>query len=341
MRDSGKMIFLYGGMIGVPLLMLLYIGMFFVNPNFYLIGDPFNALLLALIGIGLIALSVVGLYETFVHRRAPLSGIALKTNSIERVIKEGQHGEEGRVISVNVRRYNNAARRFDLQTYRVKEGKLQTVLGALLNIKAYADPTLSIRYSCRMGICGSCGMVVNGRPVLACETNLLNHVDGNNEITIEPMQGHPLLKDLVTDFDDFFGKHISVNPHIERHNEKDKYSDRKEYMQTRGEVEKFLPYSFCIMCGLCLDACPVVNSNPNFVGPQALSQAYRYHMDSKDQAGTKRLLDIDKVDGVWGCEFAGSCSKACPKGVDPASAIQLLKSDVMAHMLEKGENDKV
>ena len=89
------------------------------------------------------------------------------------------------------------------------------------------------------------------------------------------------------------------------------------------------------MCGLCLDACPVVNSNPNFVGPQALSQAYRYHADSRDQGGKKRLFDVDTVDGAWGCEFAGSCSKACPKGVDPAAAIQLLKGEIMKNISKR------
>jgi succinate dehydrogenase / fumarate reductase iron-sulfur subunit len=145
------------------------------------------------------------------------------------------------------------------------------------------------------------------------------------------MQGHPLLKDLATDFDDFFEKHMSVQPRLYRIDAKEQYAAKKEYHQTREEVDRFLPYSYCIMCGLCEDACPRVNTNPNFKGPQALAKEYRYYADSRDQLGKKRLLDADRLDGVWGCEFAGACSKVCPKGVDPAAAIQLLKTELMSN----------
>ncbi|MDE1860092.1 MAG: succinate dehydrogenase/fumarate reductase iron-sulfur subunit [Candidatus Micrarchaeota archaeon] len=247
---------------------------------------------------------------------------------------------KGRIITVRIKRFNSTTKNFETETYRAKADELQTVLGALLDIKAYSDPTLSMRYSCRMGICGSCGMEVNGKPVLACETNLLSSLDTNGEIEVQPMHGHPLLKDLVTDFDSFFEKHKSVGANLYRKDEKEQYEAKRIYKQTSGQTEKFLPYSFCIMCGLCLDACPVVNSNPNFVGPQALSQVYRYNADSRDQGAANRLVGIDSIDGVWGCEFAGSCSKVCPKGVDPASAIQLLKGDAMKGFFEKGDVDE-
>ena len=91
------------------------------------------------------------------------------------------------------------------------------------------------------------------------------------------------------------------------------------------------------MCALCIDACPVTNTNPDFVGPQALSQVYRYHKDSRDQEGQKRLDYVDTLTGAWGCEYAGACSKVCPKGVDPAAAIQMLKAELVENSL--GLND--
>jgi succinate dehydrogenase / fumarate reductase iron-sulfur subunit len=203
---------------------------------------------------------------------------------------------------------------------------LTTVLDALIGINESEDKKISMRYSCRMGICGSCAMVINGRPALACETNVLR--EQSNTITVEPMHGHPILRGLVTDFDDFFEHHKAMKPWIMRNNPSEKYSHEKEFMQTDAQRDNFLPFSECIKCGLCVDACPVSNINKNFAGPQALAQAYRYYADSKDQAGDKRLEYLDTGDNVWGCEFSGSCSKVCPKSVDPAFAIQLLKTAI-------------
>jgi succinate dehydrogenase / fumarate reductase iron-sulfur subunit len=129
-----------------------------------------------------------------------------------------------------------------------------------------------------------------------------------------------------------------------REDKREKYKLGEAFGQSQEDVERFLPYSYCIMCGLCLDACPVINSNPKFIGPQALSQAYRYHKDNRDQAGDARLDLIDKIEGVWACEFAGSCSEVCPKGVGPAAAIQLLKAEAIGRKQggadpKKGEDD--
>lgn len=215
------------------------------------------------------------------------------------------------------------------KSYELRLDRFETVLSALLHIKESLDPTLAVRYSCRMGVCGSCGMVVNGRPRLACETNVYSL--GSAEISVGPMEGHPLLRDLVCDFDEFFENHSSVDPWLVRTDVEEKFSSAKEFPQTRSEQDQYLPFANCIKCGLCVDACPVANTNPTFVGPQALSQALRYNLDSRDQGSDIRLELIDRLEGVWGCEFAGSCSRVCPKGVDPALAIQLLKLDVAKH----------
>ena len=326
MRASRYTIFMYGAIIGVPVLMMLtVIGLLENNHYAYTV-------LPVLLGVAASVFAVTGFFETFAHGRYEGSANRLE-DGIESVNKVAPRNTGGKIVTFVLKRFNNSTKALDSATYKVRATERTTVLGALLEIKDYQDNTVSVRCNCRMGVCGSCGMVVNGKPVLACETGALNAAE-NEVVEVSPMLGHPLLKDMVTDFDDFFERHKSVEPHLYREDTKEKYAAKKEYSQSQKELDKFLPYSYCIMCGLCLDACPVVNSNPNFIGPQALSQTYRYHADSRDQKGKKRLFDVDSMDGVWGCEFSGSCSKACPKGVDPAGAIQLLKGDLMKSLPE-------
>jgi succinate dehydrogenase / fumarate reductase iron-sulfur subunit len=166
-------------------------------------------------------------------------------------------------------------------------------------------------------------MVINGRPRLACETNVFSL--GTERIRIGPMEAHPVVRDLVTDFDEFFQKHKSVTPWLVRADEEEKFRAEKEYSQTTSQVDNYLDFAHCISCGLCVDACPVNNTNLRYVGPQALAQAHRYNSDSRDQGERLRLDALDTMEGVWGCEYAGACSEVCPKGVDPALAIQLTK----------------
>jgi succinate dehydrogenase / fumarate reductase iron-sulfur subunit len=244
---------------------------------------------------------------------------------------DDNENQKMRKVSLEVRTYDPQAGRFVTNTYNIETSGFSTVLESLIHIKETIDPKLSFRYSCRMGICGSCGMVVNGEPRLACETVLSREKPGT--IRVAPMQGHPLLKGLVPDFDDFFEKHKEVMPWIIRKNKAEKYSSKKEYPQTDAEIDKFLPFAECIKCGICTDACPVANTNKEFLGPQALAQSYRYYEDSKDQGATERLGKLDTMEGIWGCEFSGSCSRACPKSVDPALAIQLLKSEVARYRI--------
>jgi succinate dehydrogenase / fumarate reductase iron-sulfur subunit len=222
--------------------------------------------------------------------------------------------------------FNPDSESFVSTSRNIEVTNLTTVLEALIGINERESKKVPVRYSCRMGICGSCAMVINGRPRLACETNIFR--EQSDTITVEPMRGHPILRGLVTDFDDFFKHHRSVKPWIIREDPAEKYSVGKEFPQTEEQRDAFLPFAECIKCGLCVDACPVSNIRKDFKGPQALAQAYRYYADSKDQARDSRLDYLDSMDNVWGCEFSGSCSKVCPKSVDPAFAIQLLKGEI-------------
>jgi succinate dehydrogenase / fumarate reductase iron-sulfur subunit len=242
-----------------------------------------------------------------------------------------QLGKEQKTFTLVVKRLDPGTRAFVEKSFQVEADRFTCVLDILIAVKEKQDHTLSMRYSCNMGICGSCGMVINGKPRLACETNVYSL--GSGTIHVGPMEAHPLLKDLVTDFDDFFAKHKSVTPWLVRKDTEEKYRAEKEYHQTRAQVDYFLDFAHCIKCGLCVDACPVSNTNVHFLGPQALGQAYRYNSDSRDQGEEQRLDSLDRMDGVWGCEFAGACSEVCPKGVDPALTIQQLKLDIMKRRL--------
>jgi succinate dehydrogenase / fumarate reductase iron-sulfur subunit len=232
---------------------------------------------------------------------------------------------------LKVKRWQPDTASFTESSYQVQADRFSTVLDALLSVKEKQDNTLALRYSCNMGICGSCGMVINGMPRLACETNIFSLE--SKMITVGPMEAHPLVRDLVTDFDEFFEKHRGVLPWLIRRDTDEKFRAEKEYPQTERQVDNFLNFAHCISCGLCVDACPVSNTNVDFVGPQALGQAHRYNSDSRDEGEKLRLDKLDRMDAVWGCEFAGACSRVCPKGVDPALAIQLTKLALMKYRL--------
>ncbi|MEP0826369.1 MAG: succinate dehydrogenase iron-sulfur subunit [Nitrososphaera sp.] len=210
-----------------------------------------------------------------------------------------------------------------------------TVLDALLYAKAYKDASIGIRYSCRMASCGSCGMKINGIPRLACYTKV-SELEGST-ITVEPLANFPHIRDLVTDFTQFFRHHHDVKPYIQ--NEHADIVDRtklSEFIQSPEELDKFLQFSYCIKCGLCYSACPTAATDTKFPGPQALAQAYRYFIDNRDTAGKDRMNLVDDRHGIWRCHFAGSCSSVCPKGVDPALGIQLLRG----HLLGFSKNEK-
>ena len=194
------------------------------------------------------------------------------------------------------------------------------VLDALNYVKDQLDGSLAFRWSCRMGICGSCGMMVNGVPQLTCETLLINFAPG--PVRIAPLDHFPVVKDLVIEMDDFLGKLQKVRPWIVR---KDDFVPTREFLQTPKQLEAFKQFSLCINCMLCYAACPVYGLDPSFTGPAALALAERYNLDSRDGAKDDRAEVIASSEGIWECTFVGECTKVCPKNVDPAGAIQQAK----------------
>jgi fumarate reductase iron-sulfur subunit len=207
------------------------------------------------------------------------------------------------------------------QNYEVPFHEDWVVLDALNYIKDRLDGSLSYRWSCRMGVCGSCGMMVDGEPQLTCATFLSHCLPG--PVRVEPLRYFPVMRDLVIDMTDFMGKLQSVKPWIIRGEEKP--LSQGEYLQTPDELEAYKQFSMCINCMLCYAACPVYGLDPQFVGPAAIALAQRYNKDSRDQGTSHRLDVLSQHEGIWGCTFVGECSKVCPKEVDPAGAIQQYK----------------
>ncbi|MGN9842356.1 succinate dehydrogenase iron-sulfur subunit [Nonomuraea sp. H19] len=193
------------------------------------------------------------------------------------------------------------------------------VLDGLNYIKDQLDGSLSYRWSCRMGVCGSCGMTVNGEPRLTCGTFLSEY--GEGPVEIEPLKGFPVIRDLVVDIDDFLAKLSSVRPWLIREGEDLPLTT--EYAQTPEQLEAYKQYSMCINCMLCYSACPVYVLDPDFLGPAAIALAQRYNLDSRDMGDRFDVLNLDEA--VWGCTFVGECTRVCPKHVDPAEAIQRYK----------------
>lgn len=207
------------------------------------------------------------------------------------------------------------------QNYEVPLKKDWVILDALNYIKDQIDGTLSFRWSCRMGVCGSCGMVVNGTPVLTCATFVEKFAPG--PIRIEPLTNFPVVRDLIIEMTDFMDKLKAVKPWIIR--EKEDTELKQEYLQTPDQLDDYKQYSMCINCMLCYSACPVYGLEPEFIGPAAIALAQRYNMDNRDSGSKERMEVLNSEEGLWQCTFVGECSAVCPKDVDPAGAIQRYK----------------
>ena len=215
------------------------------------------------------------------------------------------------------------------QKYEVPYRPEWVVLDALNYIKDEIDGTLAYRWSCRMGVCGSCGMMVNGEPKLTCAAFLKNYFP--KPIKVEPLAHFPVIRDMVVNLDDFIHKLKEVKTWLIP--KEDKPVSEGEFMQTPAELAKYKQFSMCINCMLCYAACPVYGIEPRFLGPAAIALAQRYNMDSRDGAAKERKEIISSNEGIYECTFVGECSVVCPKHVDPAGAIQQAKFTNMMDMV--------
>ncbi len=195
---------------------------------------------------------------------------------------------------ISIKRYlpDSAAEPY-WQTYDVAVEDSTSLLDALNHIKEQQDSTLSYRWSCRMAICGSCGVMVNGIPKAAVKPYL---IEQDPVQTFDPGQAQP-------------------------------------HTQTPEQLARYRQFANCINCGLCYSACPQFGLNPEFLGPAALTLAHRYNLDSRDQGKRQRMAQLNRHDGVWSCTFVGFCSQVCPKHVDPAAAVNQGKVEAAKHTL--------
>lgn len=206
------------------------------------------------------------------------------------------------------------------QEYEVPVSDDWKVLDALNYIKDEIDPSLSHRWSCRMAVCGSCGMQVNGEPKLTCKTALRDYGD---RVEVAPLANFPVVRDLVIEMDGFMERLQAVKPWIIE--SKDAARVEGTHRQSPEELAAFKQYSMCINCMLCYAACPVVANEPHFLGPAAIALGHRYNQDSRDHGASERHEVFRGDGGVFSCSYANECSEVCPKHVDPSKAIQQSK----------------
>jgi succinate dehydrogenase / fumarate reductase, iron-sulfur subunit len=227
-------------------------------------------------------------------------------------------------VELRIKRYNpDSDTTPHWETYRVDVEETDRVLDALHQVKWHQDGTLSFRRSCAHGVCGSDAMVINGENRLAC---VLLVRDVGPVITVEPLRGLSVVKDLVVDMEAFFDQYRSVIPYLTA---SDDPGDR-ERLQTPEERARYDDTTKCILCAACTTACPVYWANGSYVGPAAVVNAHRFIFDSRDDGAAERLAILGQRSGVWRCRTAFSCTDACPRGIKVTAAIQEVKRALVA-----------
>jgi succinate dehydrogenase / fumarate reductase, iron-sulfur subunit len=216
-------------------------------------------------------------------------------------------------IKLKIQRYNPETGKTPyFQEYTVEMDPNERLLDALMKIKRFQDGSLGFRKSCAHGVCGSDAMRINGKDGLACKTLVKDVVRNDGDtVTVEPLRHLPVQRDLIVDQDEFFAKYRSVKPYLIN----EEPVDKRERIQTQEERMVFDDTTNCILCASCYSACPILGENKTFLGPAAISQAFRFLADSRDRGIEERLSILDTPDGVWPCENHFLCTKSCPRSI--------------------------
>ena len=206
--------------------------------------------------------------------------------------------------------------------YEVESEPMDRVLDLLIKVKAEQDGSLSFRRSCAHGICGSDAMLINNRNRLACRIR----VDQlGKKISVAPLPGLPVVKDLIVDMNGFFGKYRSVKPYLVN----DQPEPERERRQSQGDRARFEDTTKCILCAACTSSCPSFWARPEYVGPAAIVQAHRFIFDSRDEGAAERLEILADENGVWRCRTVFNCVDACPRGINITRAILEVSSAIV------------
>jgi len=221
------------------------------------------------------------------------------------------------------------------QTYEVEVERTDRILDALLHVNRNLDGSLVFRRSCAHGVCGSDAVRINGKEHLACKTLFKDVVENDGDkVRIEPLRHLPVQRDLMVDQTIFFDKFRRVKPFLLP---KEEAPAGKEYYQSQEDRELFDDATKCINCGSCYSACPVLDTNPEFIGPAAIVQASRFLNDSRDKGLEERIAILDQPNGVWACENHFECTKACPREIKVTKLINLTKRQIKKYREARGE----
>jgi succinate dehydrogenase / fumarate reductase iron-sulfur subunit len=222
-------------------------------------------------------------------------------------------------VTLRIRRFNpEVDRQPHLETYQVPADPMDRVLDLLHWVKWNLDGSLTFRRSCAHGICGSDAMLINGTNRLACKV-LVREV--GDRVTVEPLRGLPVAKDLLVDMEPFFASYREVLPYLIN----DQPAPDAERRQSQQERERFDDTTKCILCAACTTSCPVYWADGKYVGPAAIVNAHRFIFDSRDQGAAQRLTVLNDKEGVWRCRTTFNCTDACPRGIKVTQAIQEVK----------------
>ncbi|AIS00133.1 succinate dehydrogenase iron-sulfur subunit [Streptomyces glaucescens] len=225
-------------------------------------------------------------------------------------------------VTFRVRRFNpEISAEATWEDFQLEIDPKERVLDGLHKIKWDLDGTLTFRRSCAHGICGSDAMRINGKNRLACKT-LIKDINPEKPITVEPIKGLTVLKDLVVDMEPFFQAYRDVMPFLIT---KDTNEPTRERLQSAEDRERFDDTTKCILCAACTTSCPVFWNDGQYFGPAAIVNAHRFIFDSRDEAGEQRLEILNDKDGVWRCRTTFNCTDACPRGIEVTKAIQEVK----------------
>jgi succinate dehydrogenase / fumarate reductase iron-sulfur subunit len=227
------------------------------------------------------------------------------------------------LVSVRIKRFDpDVDRKPHWEAYTAEVEPTDRVLDALNEIKWHQDGTLTFRRSCGHGICGSDAMMINGRNRLACKVLIR---DVGAKISVEPLRGFAVIKDLVVDMEQFFAKYRSILPYLINDNP----PPEKERLQSPQERARFDDTTKCILCAACTTSCPSFWADKEYVGPAAIVQAHRFIFDSRDEGAGQRLSILAERHGVWPCHTIFNCTDACPRGIEVTRAIQEVKDAIV------------
>ena len=232
-------------------------------------------------------------------------------------------------VTLDVKRFNpelSQTPKSYRQDYTLEVEEYFTVLDALIHVREYEDPTLTLRCSCRASICGSCAMRINGHAKLACKTKLISVMDAQGRVKVEPAGNLPVAKDLIVDMKPFWDKVRAVDPWLQPEGPE----PADEYVAHNAAMVHLTGVMGCIMCGACVSDCTVLEVDSNFLGPAALAKAYRFVGDPRDDADKTRLKKLNEYGGMWDCTRCMECVQVCPKGVVPMERIMALRDKAIS-----------